>query len=184
MKFSCSSSASLVGARQRVTGRHDQRELVAEEGKVGEALRGRDDVDHPDVGPAFQQRAGNLRAHALLDVDADARVAARELLHPLGQHLQQGRGVREHADVAGQAQAPVAQVGGEQVGVGQQLAPALHQHAAGGGQLDAARGTFEDPNAQRRLHGGDPGAGRGHGQPQAVAAGADGAGLGDSDHDA
>ncbi len=176
--------AQLLAAREAVRSRRQQHQRVAEEGREGQARRRHRQVNHAEIGTPLDQRQRDLGAAALLDVDADQRVAGEEALQPLRQHLQQSGGVGQHAHLALQALAVALQVLGQAVGVGQQRAAALHQHLAGRRELHAARGALEDAETQCVFQRGDTRTGRGHRQVQAFAGGADGAQVGGGDHHA
>ena len=158
--------------------RHDEDEAVAAEG-IGLEPPGIDRAgDDADIADAFGDEADDLVAQALLEVDADLRMAGEERAQRLGQEFGQRIGVGEDPDLAGKAardrsRGPRA---GARPGRGCARACWRSVRPAGVGD-DPLPAAHEEGRPERLLHVADAGARGGKRQICAFGAVGDAAGI-------
>ena len=139
--------------------RHDQDEAVAAE-RIGlEPARIDRAGDDADIADAFGDQADDLVGEALLQVDADLRVAGQKGAERLGQELRQGVGVGEDPDLARQPAGIGAEILAQALGLGQHRAGVLEEGPPGRRRSHALAAAQEERSAERLLHVADAGAG-------------------------
>ena len=131
----------------------------------------------PMIADALRDQADDLVAEALLQIDADLRVAGEKRAQRLGQELGQRIGVGEDPDLAGEPARIGAEILPQALGLGQQGAGMLEQGAAGRGRRHALAVAQEEGRTERLLHVADAGARGGERQMGPLGAVGDAAGL-------
>ena len=123
----------------------------------------------------------DLAAFALLDVDRDVRVLAKEGGERLRQIFRDTRCIGEEADGRLHPLRKFGEIATQRLYIMDDDPGMIEQAFTGRGQLDAAAAAREQRNPKRRLQPLDPLACRGQRQMHALGAIGDAAGLGDRD---
>ena len=173
--------AQRRAAGQRMARRHRHAKPVAPVGANSEPAQVDQVPEHAEIGGAFTQAAQDVRAHPLVEADADLRPVLDEGGDVVGQLLGERRRAGQHANAALHAGAEAAELDAQALEAAEDLAGACQQGLARRRRLDAATLADEQGDADLGLERGDALAQRRRHQGLALGRAGDAAFLADGD---
>ena len=161
-----------------ILGNHEDKAVAAE--RIGFEAPGIDSAgDNAEIGNTFGDQADNLVAQAFFQIDTDARMRGKKRTQRFRQKFRQRIGVRQHADLAGEAAAIGAEILMQALSLAQNGACVLKQRASSLGRRHALSPPRQQSDTERVFHVADAGRGGGKRKMRAFCAVGDAARLDD-----
>jgi hypothetical protein len=171
----------LTAVRQFVIARGDQHQAILAERHSLDRVGQRMFSPEPEIGRASDDRAGNLGAFALLDIDRNVGMIRQKGGERLRQIFRKPRRVGEEANGGLGAASKSGEIAAHRIHIMQHYPGVIEQAFTGRRQLDAAAAARQQHDAERLLEALDPLARRGQRQMHPLRAIGDAARLGDCD---